>query len=137
MADRAEKTFTISALAKAGQVNVQTVRYYEREGILKPVGRRDSGYRIYNEDSLRRLHFIRQAKELGFSLEEIQSLLKLRVRSVEGCTQVRSRAESKLKDVQLKIAQLRKLERNLMGLISDCENRVVSDCCPIIEKMED
>lgn len=130
------KTLTIGQLAKAADVNIQTVRFYERKGILKPQTRLESGYRIYNEDSLRRLRFIRHAKDLGFSLNEIQSLLNLRVRSVESCNQVKLKAEQKLKDVQQKIVQLRTLERTLKGLVSDCENRVVSDCCPIIKKME-
>ena len=136
MRNGASKTLTIGQLAKAAGVNVQTVRFYEREGILRPQTRLDSGYRVYNEDSLKRLHFIRQAKDLGFSLDEIQSLLNLRVRSVDRCNQVRSKAEQKLKDVQQKITHLKKLERTLKNLVSDCENRVVSDCCPIIEKME-
>ncbi|MGE3680197.1 MAG: heavy metal-responsive transcriptional regulator [Bdellovibrionales bacterium] len=136
MRNGASKTLTIGQLAKAAGVNVQTVRFYEREGILKPQTRLDSGYRVYNEDSLKRLHFIRQAKDLGFSLGEIQGLLSLRVRSVDRCNQVRSKAEQKLKDVQQKITHLKKLERTLKNLVSDCENRVVSDCCPIIEKME-
>ena len=136
MRNGALKTLTIGQLAKAAGVNVQTVRFYEREGILKPQTRLDSGYRVYNEDSLKRLHFIRQAKDLGFSLDEIQGLLNLRVRSVDRCNQVRSKAEQKLKDVQQKITHLKKLERTLKSLVSDCENRVVSDCCPIIEKME-
>ncbi len=127
---------TIGQLAKAAGVNVQTVRFYEREGILKPQTRLQSGYRVYNEDSLKRLYFIRQAKDLGFSLEEIRSLLSLRVRSANQCDQVRSRAEKKLNDVQQKIRHLKNLERTLKGLISDCQSRVVSDCCPIIEKME-
>ena len=136
MRNGASKTLTIGQLAKAAGVNVQTVRFYEREGILKPQTRLDSGYRVYNEDSLKRLHFIRQAKDLGFSLDEIQGLLNLRVRSVDRCSQVRSKAEQKLKDVRQKITHLKKLERTLKSLVSDCENRVVSDCCPIIEKME-
>ena len=130
------KTLTIGQLAKAAKVNIQTIRYYERQGILKPSTRLDSGYRVYNEESLKRLHFIRHAKDLGFSLDEIQSLLNLRVRSVGRCDQVRSKAEAKLKDVQEKITHLKKLERTLKTLIADCKNRVVSECCPILEKME-
>ena len=136
MAKEPSKTYTIGQLAKAAQVNPQTLRFYERKGILKPSSRLDSKYRIYDQDCLKRLQFIRQAKEMGFSLEEIQSLLNLRVRSVDRCNQVRAKAEQKLKDVRQRIAQLKKLERTLATLVSDCENRVVSDCCPIIERME-
>lgn len=136
MRNMPEKTFTIGELAKRAQVNIQTVRYYEREGVLEPISRRDSGYRIYNEESLKRLTFIRHAKELGFSLKEINELLRLRVRSTQGCNRVRSKANEKLGEIQKKISHLRKLERTLLSLISDCEKRVVSDCCPILEKME-
>lgn len=134
--NNASKSLTIGQLAKAAGVNIQTIRFYERMGILRPQARLESGYRIYNDESLKRLHFIRQAKDLGFSLNEIQSLLSLRVRSADRCTQVRSRAEKKLKDVQQKLAHLKKLERTLKRLISDCKKKMVSDCCPIIDKME-
>lgn len=130
------KSYTIGQLAKAAQVNPQTLRFYERKGILKPTNRLVSKYRIYDNESLKRLRFIKQAQRMGFSLDEVQSLLGLRVRSVQRCDQVRTKAEVKLKDVRSKIAQLRKLERTLAKLISDCKNRVVSDCCPILEKME-
>jgi DNA-binding transcriptional MerR regulator len=130
------KTFTIGQLAKAAQVNPQTLRFYERKGILKPTSRLESRYRVYDLASLKRLQFIKQAKSMGFSLDEIQSLLNLRIRSTERCNQVRAKAERKLTDVRDRISQLRKLERTLVELVSDCENRVVSDCCPILEKME-
>lgn len=132
----AHKTFTIGELAKRAQVNIQTVRFYEREGVLQPVSRRNSGYRLYNEESLKRLTFIRHAKELGFSLKEINELLKLRIRSTQGCDRVRTKATEKLGEIQKKIAHLRRLEKTLVSLISDCEKRIVSDCCPILDKME-
>lgn len=128
--------YTIGQLAKKAQVNVQTIRFYERRGILKPIRREESGYRKYDGDSLKRLHFIRQAKELGFSLKEIQDLLGLRIRSVETCNRVRNKATEKLDEIQRKIFQLKNLEKTMKRLIADCENRQVSDCCPILEKME-
>lgn len=130
------KYFTIGQLAKAAQVNPQTLRFYERKGILKPTSRLESKYRIYDHESLKRIRFIKQAQGMGFSLDEIQDLLNLRVRSVHRCDQVRVKAEVKLKNVRAKIVQLKKLERTLAVLISDCKNRVVSECCPILEKME-
>jgi MerR family copper efflux transcriptional regulator len=129
-------TFTIGELSKRAQVNVQTVRFYEREGMLEPVARRDSGYRVYDGESLKRLIFIRHAKELGFSLKEIGELLKLRIKSTQGCNRVRAKASEKLGEIQRKIRHLKSLESTLVALISDCENRVVSDCCPILGKME-
>lgn len=128
--------FTIGQLAKKAQVNVQTIRFYERRGILKPIRREDSRYRKYDGESLKRLHFIRQAKELGFSLKEIQDLLSLRIRSVETCDRVRTKASAKLEEIRKKISQLKGLEKTMKTLISNCESRQVSDCCPILEKME-
>jgi DNA-binding transcriptional MerR regulator len=128
--------FSIGQLAKAAKVNVQTVRYYEREGFLKPESRTEAGYRVYSKDSLQRLTFIRHAKELGFSLKEITDLLNLRVRSFEDRIRVRKKAETKLSDVRAKIAKLKNLERTLSVLISDCAKRTVPNSCPILGKME-
>lgn len=129
--------YTIGQIAKEACVNVQTIRFYERRGILRPVRRAESGYRKYDKDSLKRLRFIRQAKELGFSLREIQSLLGLRFRSVETCDRVRAKAFEKLEEIQKKITKLRSLEKTMKELISDCKNRKVSDSCPILEKIGD
>lgn len=129
--------YTIGRLAKKAQVNVQTIRFYERRGILKPIHREESGYRKYDSNSLKRLHFIRQAKDLGFSLKEIQNLLGMHIRSVEACKQMKNKALEKLGEIQKKISQLKGLEKTMKQLISDCENRQVSDRCPILEKMED
>lgn len=73
-------TFRIGDLAKRAEVNIQTVRFYERGVVLKALGRHDSGYRVYNEESLKKLKFISQAKELGFSLREINDLLRLKIK---------------------------------------------------------
>jgi len=129
-------TYTAGKLAKAVGVNIQTVRFYDRKGVLKPTSRTEAGYRVYDAEGLKRLKFIIQAKELGFSLTEIKDLLSLRVRSVQTCDRVRSKAKAKLEDIQKKIAHLRKLEKTLKNLIGDCENRVVSEQCPILERME-
>lgn len=129
-------TFGIGELAKRAGVNIQTVRFYEREGVLKALGRRESGYRLYNGESLKKLRFIRQAKELGFSLKEINDLLSLKIKSVPRCDKVRGKAQSKLNEIQAKITHLKQLEKTLKSLISDCTDRVLSDCCPILQKME-
>ncbi|MBI3581410.1 MAG: heavy metal-responsive transcriptional regulator [Nitrospinae bacterium] len=131
-----EKTFTIGRLAKAASVNIQTVRFYEREGILRPFSRKASGYRVYDEESLKRLVFVRRAKTLGFSLKEINNLLGLRARSVEQCDKVRAKADDKLQEVREKIKHLKFLEKTLKRLVSECESRSVPNCCPIIEKIE-
>lgn len=130
-----EKPFTIGEMAKRAEVNIQTVRFYERQGILKPDARLDSGYRLYTEDSLKKLVFIRQAKQLGFSLTEIKELLGLRIKSPGTRERVRSKAEGKLQEVRSKISALKVLERTLNSLITDCQ-RGISQCCPILDRME-
>jgi Zn(II)-responsive transcriptional regulator len=129
-------TFGIGELAKRAGVNIQTVRFYEREGVLKALGRKESGYRLYNEESLKKLRFIRHAKELGFSLKEINELLDLKLKTVPRCDKVRGKAENKLSEIHTKIAHLKQLQKTLKSLVSDCTKRVLSDCCPILEKME-
>jgi len=123
-------------LAKTADVNIQTVRFYDRQGILKPASRSEAGYRIYDNEGVKRLNFIIQAKELGFSLKEIKEFLALRVQSVQTCDRVRKKATEKLIGIQNKIAHLKKLEKTFKGLIGDCEKRVITDQCPILEKME-
>lgn len=130
------KSYMAGQLAKAANVNIQTVRFYDRQGILKPASRTEAGYRIYDKEGVKRLNFIIQAKELGFSLKEIKGFLALRVQSVQACDRVRKKTTEKLKDIQNKIAHLKKLEKTFKGLIGDCENRVVTNQCPILEKME-
>ncbi len=128
--------FTAGRLAKEVGINIQTIRFYDRQGILKPSSRTGAGYRVYDQESLKRLTFIIQAKELGFSLREIKELLALRVRSAQTCDRVQKKSKEKLKDIQNKIVHLKKLEKTLKRLVSDCENRVVSDQCPILDKIE-
>ncbi len=123
-------------LAKKAKVNVETLRYYERNGLLKPHHRNSSGYRVFTDESLKRLKFIRKAKDLGFSLKETKELFGLKTGSAKSCDRVRLKAISKLKDVEKKIKDLRLMENTLQKLVDDCENRVISDSCPIIETME-
>ena len=107
-----QQIFTAGQLAKTVGVNIQTVRFYDRKDILKPVARTEAGYRLYDQACLKRLTFILQAKELGFSLKEIKELLELRVRSSQACDRVRKKSTEKLIAIKEKIAQLKKLEKN-------------------------
>lgn len=129
-------SYTIGKLAKESGVNIQTIRFYERQGILEPVLRKESGYRIYDMEGLRQLTFILHAKELGFSLKEIKELLELRIDSVKHCGTVKEKITEKLSGVKYKISQLRKLEKTLKQLVQDCDNRVVSEGCPVISSIE-
>lgn len=129
--------YQIGALAHKAQVNIQTIRYYERIKLLVPKMRKDAKrVRYYDNDSLKTLNFIKHAQELGFQLEEIKELLKLRSESTGRCDRVRKRATDKLSNVQSKIKTLREIEKNLKNLIGECEARKNQEDCPIIEGME-
>lgn len=128
---------TIGKLAKAVGVNIETVRYYERRRLLSPKARRPSGYRLYGDDALRRLRFIKNAQTLGFTLHEIAELLNLRVSSVARCGDVQRKAQTKLVQVEAKVRDLRALARALQGLIQTCRAGQPTDRCPIVTSLED
>ena len=127
---------TIGKLAKAVGVNIQTVRYYERRRLLSPMSRRPSGYRLYGDEALRRLHFIKNAQTLGFTLHEIAELLNLRVSSVARCGDVQRTAQAKLVQIAAKVRDLRALAHALQGLIQTCRAGQPTDRCPIVKSLE-
>ena len=124
---------TIGQLAARAGVGVETVRFYERRGLLPRPPRPIAGFREYPSDALARIAFIKRAKELGFSLKEIAELLSLRVHPRANCSTVKRRAEVKIADVQSKIGDLRKLKRTLDKLVAACERRSSTEECPILE----
>ena len=126
---------TIGQLAKTVGVNIQTVRYYERLKLLVPTARKLSGYRLYGDDALRRLNFIKNAQALGFTLREIADLLSLRVSSTARCGDVRRKAQAKLAQVGAKIRDLHALDRALQELIRACQAGKPTDRCPILKSM--
>lgn len=126
----------IGQVAKGAGVNIQTIRYYERIGILKPLHRRDSGYRIYDKSAVQIIRFIKHAQELGFPLEEIQALLKLKSTNSSKCDNVQKRALAHLKEVKAKIARLERMKGALEELIERCCHRMVDSECPILESLE-
>jgi Hg(II)-responsive transcriptional regulator len=128
---------TISQVATAADVNVQTIRYYERRGLVPTPRRTPSGYRQYAEDSVARLRFIKHAQELGFSLQEIHELLALRVRHGAACDVVERKTRQKIEVVQQRIADLRRMKRTLERLAVACAARRPTDDCPILEALED
>ncbi len=117
-------------------VNIQTLRYYERRKILRPVARRDSGYRIYDAEAVRTVQFIKRAQLLGFSLEDIQDLLSLRIEKKSKCGDVRVRAEKTLHEVEERISRLETMKRALKKLIRDCDTKATNETCPILESFE-
>ncbi len=124
-------------LAKRAGVNVETLRFYERKGLLPEPPRRESGYREYPEESVTRIRFIKRAQELGFSLDEVHELLALRVKAETPCAGIKDFAAKKIQDVQRKIADLKAIERALTKLTAACPGQgSVSDGCPILENLD-
>jgi MerR family copper efflux transcriptional regulator len=124
-----------SELAKRGGVNLETIRYYEREGLLPKPPRSSSGYRQFSPESVRRVRFIKRAQELGFSLKEIKELLALRIAAGSTRADVRKRAESKIVDIEGKVQHLRAMKKALVRLTeSSCGNGPASDC-PLLESL--
>ena len=129
------ENMTIGQLAKKAQVNVETIRYYERRGLIPEATRRESGYRQYSEDDVARIQFIKHAKELGFSLKEISELLSLRVDPETTCGDVKRRAEMKIADIDEKIQTLLRIKKALTRLVGSCRGRGPSSECPILEAL--
>lgn len=123
---------TIGQLSARARVNLETVRYYEKIGLLPAPPRTEGGHRLYNEQHLRRLSFVRRARELGFTLDEIRALLRLSEESERSCAKARDVAEKHLTDVRAKIADLRRMERVLTRTVSRCADGERPDC-PLFE----
>jgi MerR family transcriptional regulator, copper efflux regulator len=126
------KTMTIGRLAKEAGVNIDTIRYYERHGLLPRAARRPSGYREYASDDVERLNFIRRAKELGFSLSDIGELLSLSADRGSDMRGVKSKAQDHLIEVEQKIRQLQKVRRGLKALVAACPGHGDLASCPIV-----
>ena len=121
--------------AKAG-VNVQTLRYYERRGLLQEPQRRSSGYREYPPDAVQLIRFIKRAQELGFTLVEIEELLRLRSDQEAACSEVKSTAEAKIDDIEQKIRHLRAMKCALEVLVASCASEGSTRHCPILETLD-
>jgi Hg(II)-responsive transcriptional regulator len=132
-----EVRLTIGALAKEAGMGVETIRFYERKGLLPEPPRTAAGYRQYAPDAVERLRFIRRAQGLGFSLKGISELMDLRVDEVAACGAVEQHAREKLAQVAGKITELRRIETALHRLVSACEAREPTSECPILEELED
>lgn len=127
---------TIGKVARLAGVGVETIRFYERKGLIEEPPRRPSGYRQYPEETVSRIRFIKRAKELGFTLKEIEELLSLRVDSASTCEDVRRRAEVKITDIKRKIKTLQSMEMALAKLVLACQERSPMSKCPIIEALD-
>src|SRR5215813_13163844 len=127
---------TIGELAKQANVHVETLRYYERRGLMPKPHRTVSNYRVYSSENLRRLMFIKQAQGLGFSLNEIKKLLALRATPRARCADVRTYAAHKIEDIDGKIHSLARMRRTLKKLIAECSGEGPKTQCPILESLD-
>ena len=125
----------IGELAARADVNIQTLRFYEREGLLEEPPRRASGYRQYSEQVVTRLHFIKGAQKLGFSLKEITELLSLRVDAQTSCDEVKQRTEAKLAEVEQKMVELQRMRQALLQVHSLCIGQGPAGRCPMLDAL--
>lgn len=127
------KTLRIGEVAKLSGVGIETIRYYERQGLLTEPDRRPSGYRQYDQTVVTRLQFIRRAKDLGFTLAEISELLGLWFDTTTTCQHVRQRAEQKIANIEAKIRSLQKMKRSLKNIVEQCEGSESVEECPLLQ----
>ena len=126
----------IGTLSERTNCNIETIRYYERTGVMPEPPRTEGGHRVYSEDHLKRLVFIRKSRHLGFSLDQIRGLLELVDRHDFTCDEVRDLTLSQMADVKQKVADLRKIEKILKNMVSHCDKGAVPDC-PVIDALFD
>jgi MerR family mercuric resistance operon transcriptional regulator len=131
------KTYTIGQLAKTVGVNIETVRYYERSGLLPKPPRNDSGYRQFPEEAVVRLRFTKNAQRLGFSLKEIRELLSLRLIPDSACLDIKEKAEVKIAEIDQKMVELKTLRKALKELSARCAQATPINECHFLEVLQD
>ncbi len=127
---------TIGKVAQLAEVHIETLRYYEREKVVPRPPRTSSNYRLYPEDTVRRVRFVKHAQELGFSLKEIKELLALRGTRGAGCRNVQRRALAKRKEINEKIRSLQAIQKALHKLVEQCRGKGQLTECPILESLD-
>ncbi len=131
------ETLSIGQVARRAGVGVETVRFYEREGLVESPPRRASGYRQYSEQAVKRIRFIKRAQQLGFSLKEITELLMLRVDAQIPCEEVKKRAEAKLAEVERKVIELQRMRQALLQVAALCTGQGSASACPMLEALDE
>ncbi|MGH7920070.1 MAG: MerR family transcriptional regulator [Candidatus Dormibacteraceae bacterium] len=124
-------------IAEEAGVNLQTLRYYERRGLLPEPPRRDSGYRVYGPDAVGIVRFIKRAQRLGFSLDEVESLLDLAAGGPEACEAAQQLARRRMAELDYRIAQLRAMRDSLQQLVATCAMPRSERECPLLHALED
>lgn len=127
---------TIGKVARLTEMGIETIRFYEREGLIPKPPRRDSGYRQYPPTVIERVRFIKRAKDLGFTLAEIKDLLNLSVSQGTTCAGVKRKAVEKIKEVDAKILDLKRIRKALNRLTDQCRGKGPVSECPILENLE-
>ncbi len=130
------ESLKIGQVARSAGVNLQTIRYYERRGLVPQPPRSGANYRLYSDETVRRVRFIKRAQELGFTLKEIQELLSLRAAPRARCADVRRRAEAKVRDIDQKLRRLESMRRALGRLLAECSGEAPATECPILEALD-
>jgi Hg(II)-responsive transcriptional regulator len=125
----------IGTAAEQAGVNIQTLRYYERRGLLPRAPRRSSGYREFPDDAVRMVRFIKRAQDLGFTLDEVEELLRLRQEKRRDRARVRAVAERRIRQIERKVAELQAMKRALSHLLHCCQEGSTLEC-PIIEALD-
>jgi MerR family copper efflux transcriptional regulator len=129
-------TLTIGQVARNAGVGIETIRFYEREGLLEEPPRRASGYRQYPEHVVKRLHFIKRAQQLGFSLKEITELLTLRVDGHTSCEEVKQHTEAKIAEVERKVVELQRMRLALLQVAALCTGQGPASACPMLDALD-
>jgi len=126
---------SIGKAAEMSGLNVETIRFYEKEGLVPEPGRTEGGHRLYSKDQVARLVFIRRSRKLGFSMTQVRQILSLVDREQVSCEAVKSIADDHIDDIRARIADLRKMERTLNRLSRECSGKDIPDC-PIIDALQ-
>jgi len=126
----------IGALARQADVATETLRYYERLGLIRPVGRSPGNYRLYGSEARNRLNFIRRAQSLGFSLQDIAELMSLHRKAGAKATEARRITQRRLLEVEDKIADLERMRLGLAELLDQCDGKGSASECPILAALE-
>ena len=127
---------TIGQVAQKTGIGIETIRFYERKGLINEPPRKESGYRQYDNDVIVRLAFIQRTKKLGFSLREIGELLSLRSRSGSTSRDIKQMAETKLADIEDRIKMLQRMKRTLKNLVDKCPGQGPTSQCPILDALD-
>jgi DNA-binding transcriptional MerR regulator len=131
------KRYTISQLAQAVGIPSTTVRYYERVGLVEPEDRSAGNYRLYSEESVRKLKFIRAAQAIGFTLDDVKALLSTAGNTAASCREVQSCIENRLAEVDQRLKDLRHVQRVLKASLEKCKKMEQLDCCQVIETLRE